>query len=127
HKSLRFKARREGGRMVVYFHQSREAFIGNDKRLAKEFSLKGEAHKETWCFSIRKPARRYFKIHPNTVNLQGLYVTEAKFYFERTVEKVRNRAQSLYVIVGKGNHSDDNIPKIKPAIQALGERYVLVS
>ncbi|OJA11637.1 hypothetical protein AZE42_04754 [Rhizopogon vesiculosus] len=59
---------------------------------------------------------------PNTVDLHGLYVTEAEFYFERAVQQVRERGESsLRVIVGKGNHSDDNIPKIKPAIQTLGK------
>jgi len=47
------------GTLVLDPHEDhREAFIGNDKRLAKELFLKGEAHKETWCFSTRKPARR---------------------------------------------------------------------
>ncbi|OJA08020.1 hypothetical protein AZE42_08016, partial [Rhizopogon vesiculosus] len=63
---------------------------------------------------------------PNTVNLHGLYVTEAKLYFKRTVEEARDREQPLCVIVGKGIHSDDNIPKIKPAIQALGENLGMI-
>ncbi|OJA08019.1 hypothetical protein AZE42_08017 [Rhizopogon vesiculosus] len=58
----------------------------------------------------------------NTVDLHGLYVAEAEFYFERTVEQA-DREQSLRVIVGRGNHSDGNTPKIKPAIQALGESW----
>ncbi|OJA11243.1 hypothetical protein AZE42_09626 [Rhizopogon vesiculosus] len=59
---------------------------------------------------------------PNTIDLHGLYVTEAEFYFEKTVEEIRDREQPLRVIVEKGNHSDGNTPKIKPAICALGER-----
>ncbi|OJA08021.1 hypothetical protein AZE42_08013 [Rhizopogon vesiculosus] len=58
----------------------------------------------------------------NTVDLHGLYVTEAEFYFKRTVEEDWDRTQSLRVIVGRGNHSDGNTPKIKPAIQVLGEK-----
>ncbi|OJA10251.1 hypothetical protein AZE42_12618 [Rhizopogon vesiculosus] len=62
------------------------------------------------------------RCRPNTVDLHGLYVTEAEFYFKRAVQQVRESGESsLRVIVGKGNHSDDNIPKIKPAIQTLGE------
>ncbi|KAG2146397.1 uncharacterized protein EDB93DRAFT_473684 [Suillus bovinus] len=44
--SLRHKARIEGDRMGECFKQSREAFIRNERRLAKELSLKGEAHKD---------------------------------------------------------------------------------
>ncbi|OJA08016.1 hypothetical protein AZE42_08018 [Rhizopogon vesiculosus] len=58
---------------------------------------------------------------PNTIDPHRLYVAEAEFYFERTVEEAQDYGSV------KGNHSDDSIPKIKPAIQALGERYALVS
>ncbi|KAG0692228.1 hypothetical protein DFH29DRAFT_839968, partial [Suillus ampliporus] len=73
----------------------------------------------------RKPARRYFKkCRPNTVDLHRLYVPEALSYFEKAVKEAQEHRESLLrVIVGKGNHSDGNIPKIKPAIQGRGKRY----
>ena len=46
HESLRLKARREGDRMAECFQQSKEAFASNQKRLAKELSIMGRAHKE---------------------------------------------------------------------------------
>jgi hypothetical protein len=46
HESLRLKARRERDRMAECFHQSKEAFTSNQKRLAKELSIMGRAHKE---------------------------------------------------------------------------------
>ncbi|OAX33899.1 hypothetical protein K503DRAFT_786158 [Rhizopogon vinicolor AM-OR11-026] len=46
HESLRFKARREGDRMSECLQQATNAYARNGKRLARELSLKGEAHKE---------------------------------------------------------------------------------
>ncbi|KAJ8591163.1 DUF1771-domain-containing protein [Rhizopogon salebrosus TDB-379] len=126
HESLRFKARREGDRMSECFSQSQEAYVRGEKRLAKELSLSGEAHKENMVRLHKEASAKIFqannqRLKPNTVDLHGLRVTEAEFYFEKTVQEVQDRRQSLRVIVGKGNHSDGGMPKIKPAIQTLGE------
>jgi len=40
-------------------------------------------------------------VGPNTVDLHGLYVQEAKLYFEEAVQNIWNRAQPLRVIVGR--------------------------
>ncbi|OJA11635.1 hypothetical protein AZE42_04756 [Rhizopogon vesiculosus] len=55
------------------------------------------------------------RCRPGAVDLHGLYVTEAEFYFKRAVQQVRERGESsLRVIVGK-DYYDGNNPKIKPA------------
>jgi len=41
------------------------------------------------------------RCNPDTVDLHGLYVAEAKFYFEEAVKKVREHGQPLRVIVGR--------------------------
>ncbi|OAX33266.1 hypothetical protein K503DRAFT_536712 [Rhizopogon vinicolor AM-OR11-026] len=133
--------------MSECFPQSKATFARNEKGLAKELSLKGLAHKANMALLDKEASAKIFqgmklasevcsnmitlienneRSSPNTVDLHGLYVTEAKFYFKRTVEEVRDREQPLCVIVGKGIHSDGNIPKIKPAIQALGESLGMI-
>lgn len=63
-----------------------------------------------------------FQKRRNEVDLHGLYVAEARSYFDISLQGARDREESsLRVIVGKGNHSDNNTPKIKPAIQAHGK------
>ncbi|OAX33263.1 hypothetical protein K503DRAFT_536535 [Rhizopogon vinicolor AM-OR11-026] len=112
--------------MAKCFDESKAAFTRNEKGLAKELSLTGLAHKADMVRLNKEASAKIFQENnkrstPNTVDLHGLYVAEAVFYFERTIEQA-DREQSIRVIVGRGNHSDGNTPKIKPAIQALGER-----
>jgi len=127
HEDLRIRARHEGAQMAEYFRQSQEAFARNEKRLAKELSLEGQVHKENMVRLNKEASAKIFQENnqtcpPNTVDLHGLYVTEAELYFKRAFQQVQDRGESsLRVIVGKGNHSDGNTPKIKPAIKVLGK------
>jgi hypothetical protein len=143
-QSLRLKARNLGDLMEECFKKSREAFARNERRLAKELSLEGEAHKynmvrldkeaSTKIFQgkrlmdgacrirqltssliqriikfvvvLKKHAavRRFSQRHAgsNTIDLHGLYVLEAKRYFDEAVQKVRDSGIStLSVIVGE--------------------------
>ncbi|KAG0706029.1 hypothetical protein DFH29DRAFT_200029 [Suillus ampliporus] len=113
--------------MEECFKQSREAFALNERKLAKQLSLRGEAYKDNMVRLDKEASTKIFqennqKCKPNTVDLHGLHVPEALSYFEKAVQEAQeHRELLLRVIVGKGNHSDGNIPKIKPAIQARGE------
>ncbi|KAG1885144.1 hypothetical protein F4604DRAFT_153365 [Suillus subluteus] len=125
--SLRLKARIEGSRMEECFKQSREAFARNERGLAKQLSLRGEAYKANMVRLDKEASTKIFQEHnqrhrSNTIDLHGLFVSEAKVYFDDAVQGVRDRGESLlHVIVGKGNHSENNIAKIKPAIQEYGQ------
>ncbi|KAG1751600.1 uncharacterized protein EDB91DRAFT_615110 [Suillus paluster] len=109
--------------MGEYFKQSKEAFTRNERRLAKQLSLMGEAHKDNMVRLDKEASTKIFqennqKCKSNTVDLHGLYVPEALLRFDDAVQEVRDReGLSLRVIVGKGIHSDGKGPKIKPAIQ----------
>ncbi|KAG0692226.1 hypothetical protein DFH29DRAFT_817924, partial [Suillus ampliporus] len=123
---LRLKARNEGDRMEECFKQSKEAFTRNERKLAKQLSLRGGAHKDNMMRLDKEASTKIFqennqKCKPNTVDLHGLYVTEAKLHFNNAVQEVRDReGSSLRVIVGKGIHSD-GAAKIKPAVQEHGK------
>jgi DNA-nicking Smr family endonuclease len=125
--SLRLKARNEGNRMEECFKQSREAFARNKKALAKHLSLRGEAYKVNMEHLDKAASSKIFEGNnqghiSDMVDLHGLYVSEAKVYFSNAVRRAQNSGESsLYVIVGKGNHSENNIARIKPAIQEYGQ------
>jgi len=56
----------------------------------------------------------------NTIDLHGLHVTEAIQRVEQRVKQAREEGRkNLTVIVGRGNHSVDGIPKLKPAVERL--------
>ncbi|KAG2048240.1 hypothetical protein BDR06DRAFT_976116 [Suillus hirtellus] len=102
--SLRRKARIEGDRMEECSKQSREAYADKNGARAKQLSLKREAHKDNMTRLDKAASTKIFE--------------EAKLHFDNAVQEVRNHEElSLRVIVGKGNHSENNIPKIKVAIQ----------
>ncbi|KAG1760494.1 hypothetical protein EDD22DRAFT_954869 [Suillus occidentalis] len=130
--SLRLKARHEADRMKESFKQSREAFARNERGLAKQLSLRGEAYKDNMMRLNREASTKIFQEHnqrhagSNTIDLHGLFVPEAKLYFDNAVRGARDRGEtSLYVIVGKGNRSENNIAKIKPTIQEYGTSFGL--
>jgi DNA-nicking Smr family endonuclease len=142
--SLRLKARHEADRMKESFKQSREAFARNERGLAKQLSLRGEAYKDNMVRLNREASTKIFQgkrlmdeacrirqltssliqsiikfvvvlmkhaavrrfsqrhIGSNTIDLHGLFVPEAKLYFDNAVRGARDRGEtSLYVIVGK--------------------------
>ncbi|KAG2148596.1 hypothetical protein BD769DRAFT_576855 [Suillus cothurnatus] len=105
--SLRLKARNEGSRMEECFKQSREAFARNEKALAKQLSLKGEAHKANMVRLDKEASTKIFRENnqghmSDRVDLHGLFVSEAKVYFSNAVRRAQNSGESLlYVIVGE--------------------------
>ncbi|KAG1870128.1 hypothetical protein DFJ58DRAFT_653127, partial [Suillus subalutaceus] len=124
---LRLKARNEGNLMEECFDRSREAFACHNGALARQLSLDGEAHKANMERLDEAASTKIFQGMrlmngvPDTVELHGLFVSEAKSYFSNAVRRARDSGESpLYVIVGRGNHSENNIPRIKPEIQEYG-------
>lgn len=131
--TLRDKARIEGDRMKGCFKQSREAFARNERGLAKQLSLKGEAYKANMLRLDKEASMKIYEEYnqrhagSNTIDLHGQFIPEAKAYFYDAVEGVRGREESSFrVIVGRGNHSEDNIARLKPAIQEYGRSLGLV-
>ncbi|KAG1816050.1 uncharacterized protein BJ212DRAFT_208249 [Suillus subaureus] len=126
HKSLRSKAIQEGDHMRKCFKERDEAKARNERQRAKELTQRGKAHEVNMILLNKEASAKIFQENNqnrrNEVDLHGLHVPEALSYFDISVQKARDLEESsLCVIVGKGNHSDNNAPKIKPAIQARGE------
>ncbi|KAG2750762.1 hypothetical protein P692DRAFT_20403156 [Suillus brevipes Sb2] len=106
------------------FKERNEARARNEHQRAKELTQRGEAHKANMTLLDKEASAKIFQENNqkrrNEVDLHGLYVAEARSYFDNCVQGARDREESsLRVIVG--NHSDNNTPKIKPAIQAHGK------
>ncbi|KAG0692230.1 hypothetical protein DFH29DRAFT_545266 [Suillus ampliporus] len=114
-KSLRTKARNEGGRMDEYFKLRNET---KDRNERQELTRKGEMHRGNMTLLNKEASQRYSKRITKDADPIQLISTdsmsqEALSYFEEAVQGARDRGESsLRVIVGKGNHSDGNIPKI---------------
>ncbi|KAG2146396.1 uncharacterized protein EDB93DRAFT_473631 [Suillus bovinus] len=130
--SLRDKARIEGDRMRECLNKSREAFANNDGRLAKELSLKRKAYKKNMMCLNEAASARIFEENnqeygSDKIDLHRLRVSEAKLHFDKAVQMIRNNGESsLCVIVGRGKHSEYNIPRIKPEIRKHGRRLGLI-
>ena len=59
----------------------------------------------------------------DVIDLHGLYVAEALEYLQRKIDECRiKNIQRLEVITGMGNHSTDNIAKIKPKVEEFARR-----
>ncbi|KAG2111273.1 uncharacterized protein F5147DRAFT_102039 [Suillus discolor] len=129
--SLRLKARDERDRMKKCFKQRDKASADNNERLAEELSWRGDVHKDNMMRLNKEASTKIFDEHnqrprSDVINLRRLLVSEAKLAFAKAVQEVQNRGESsLRVIVGRGKRSDNNIARIKPAIQKYGKRLGL--
>lgn len=129
--SLRLKARIEGDHMEECLKQSRAAYANKNRGRAKEFSLMGKVHKVNMRRLNKAASMKIFEEHNqrlkfDTVDLHRLFVPEAKLYFDKAVQEVRNHGESsLCVIVGRGIHSKNNIARLRPAIRKYGKRLGL--
>jgi len=133
YRSLRDRANVEGDEMAKAFQGSHDAYDNGDGARAKELSNEGKAH-ERRMEEFNREAAEWIYIENNRgmpkteVNLHGLYVKEAINYTERAIQDAQGRGDhTLELVVGKGIHSPHHIPKIKPAIEELMQKYQLVA
>ncbi|KAG2043487.1 hypothetical protein BDR03DRAFT_941544 [Suillus americanus] len=110
------------------FKQSPEAFDGNNPELARQLSLRGETHRDNMERLNKAASTKIFQENnqrfagSNTIDLHRLFVSEAKVHFDDAIQEIRDRGKSsLHVIVGRGNHSKNNVAKIKREIQEYGK------
>ncbi|KAG1890288.1 hypothetical protein F4604DRAFT_1709703 [Suillus subluteus] len=110
------------------FKRSHEAFDGNNPELAQQLSLRGETHRDNMERFNKAASTKIFQENnqrftgSNTIDLHRLFISEAKLHFDDAVQEVRDSGESLLnVIVGKGNHSKNNVAKIKREIQEYGK------
>jgi len=74
-------------------------------------------------YKVRREASNLIVVEKNfhrpitELDLHGLFVTEALETLKKRIKEIRDTdIQSLDVIVGRGNHSDDGKARIKPAV-----------
>ncbi|KAG9306484.1 hypothetical protein G9A89_008420 [Geosiphon pyriformis] len=109
--------------------QAQKAYKSGNKRKAKDLSNKSKEHYRLMELYNKKAAEIIFSEnnrHRNKdeIDLHGLFVKEALEYTEERIKLCKaNRIDTLMIIVGKGNHSLNGIPKLKPAIGELVQKY----
>lgn len=125
YKQYRDEAKKWHDKRTEYSQQSQNAYQNGDKQAAHELSekLKDALRKAE---DANKRAAQYVFVENNAdskgneIDLHGLYVNEAKWVLQKRIgEALRTSQQELLVIVGKGNHSQNGVAKLKPAIDEL--------
>lgn len=131
--SLRARANEEGDQMARCFEESQHAYTSGDGAKAKMLSNEGKDHKArmerlnaeagAWIYAKNNEDR-----NPGEIDLHGLHVKEAVEYTDKAIETAKRRGDTtINIIVGKGLHSSGRVAKLKPAIEALMQKYDLVA
>ena len=114
------------------YQKSQDAFNQGNHAAAKENSEKRKECAEKIKFHNSKAAEEIFRFHNphpehlEQVDLHGLFVEEAKEKVESHISRCkRAKLKQFKVVVGKGLHSVNGVPKLKFAIQELVETYHL--
>jgi len=107
------------------YERSRAAYTSGQKALAKELSVEGKEY-DRIGEKYHRQARDYiFDVNnsgrpDDEIDLHGLYVQEAMEILGSQIHAEQARGGTgLKVIVGKGNHSNGGIQRIKPAVKDL--------
>jgi len=117
--------------MAHAFEQSHAAYARKDGMAAKELSNEAKEHQRemerlnaeasAWIFHENN-----LDSEPGEVDLHGLYVKEAIAHTDKSIAEARARGdKEIRLIVGKGNHSENHMAKIKPAIEDLVQEHNL--
>ncbi|KAL2436248.1 hypothetical protein ABEF95_006781 [Exophiala dermatitidis] len=124
---LRDLARQEAAKRSSCLARSQEAYKRGDGAAAHALSEEGKAHgrkmeeynKQASEFIFREnnaPGR----VAPDTVDLHGQYVEEAEDILEERIRYAQAHGEDhLHVVVGKGNHSDGHVQKLKPRVEQV--------
>ena len=125
YKRLRLKADELHQKRQKASLQSQAAYKSGDGAKAKQFSEEAKRYQNE-AESYNRQAAEYVLRENNAdsagdeIDLHGLYVKEAEFILQQRLgAAIRSNQNHLRVIVGKGNHSENGIAKLKPAIDAM--------
>ncbi|RPA86836.1 DUF1771-domain-containing protein [Ascobolus immersus RN42] len=120
---LRGLARAAHGRRAELSKRSQAAYQSGDKAAAHELSQQSKKEQAN-ADRYNREARDYiFRVNNagrnmDEVDLHGLYVNEAVEIVRERLQAERSRGgKGLWVIVGRGNHSEGGVAKIKPAVE----------
>ncbi|KAF2867603.1 hypothetical protein BDV95DRAFT_527349, partial [Massariosphaeria phaeospora] len=132
---LRGLARHEASARSSCFDRAHAAYSAGDGGAAHTLSEQGKVHAAKMdAYNLQ--ARDYIfrannaegRVAADTIDLHGLYVEEAEDVLEERIRAASARGERhLHVIVGKGNHSQGHVQRIKPRVEQvcneLGLRY----
>ena len=103
------------------YQESQEEYKKGNGQKAKELSEKAKEMDKLMKSSNKKAEEAIIK--PQKINqsgiidLHGLYLSEAINIIKQILKRKKKlKFKELKIITGLGNHSHNNIPKIKPAI-----------
>ncbi|KAF0983014.1 hypothetical protein FDP41_010992 [Naegleria fowleri] len=127
-KELEQKIKEQSEIMSKCFAEASEAFQRGEKALASQLSEEGKQAQELMKQYQSESAHTMFE-HLNKdrtedeIDLHGQYVDFAMKFLKERIDKLKQQNKTeLTIIYGAGNHSDENGPKIKPAVlKYLGE------
>ncbi|KAH8722740.1 smr domain-containing protein [Phaeosphaeriaceae sp. PMI808] len=124
---LRDLARQEAAKRGSCFDRAHQAYESGDGARAHELSEEGKKHAAK-MEQYNRQARDYIfrennaegRVASDTIDLHGLFVEEAEDVIEERIKAARGRGEThLHVIVGKGNHSTNQVQKIKPRVEQV--------
>ncbi|KYQ89578.1 small MutS related (smr) family protein [Tieghemostelium lacteum] len=105
--------------------QADKAYESGDKELAKELREQAKHQTQLMEETNKKASREIFadknkNLDKFTVDLHGLKAKDALELMDERIEQLKkdssNSGKPFVIIVGAGNHSDENGPKIKPLV-----------
>lgn len=106
-------------------HESQEAYKQGDGARAHQLSEKAKVQQRL-VDQHNMEAAEYVFVQNNAdsssdeIDLHGLYVKEALWILQKRIAAgVKNHEPYVKVIVGKGNHSQGGLAKIKPAVEEM--------
>ncbi|KAI9826448.1 MAG: hypothetical protein M1826_006657 [Phylliscum demangeonii] len=122
---LRALARQEQERRAQAGAQAREAYNRGDGSGAHAYSETKQQHARLMAQYNQQASDFIFREHnadgragPDTIDLHGQYVNEAENLLTQRIRAAQAQGQThLRVVVGKGNHSALQTPKLKPAVE----------
>ncbi|KAJ7293020.1 hypothetical protein C8J57DRAFT_1267896 [Mycena rebaudengoi] len=118
----REEARREYKRMIVLFAQSKTARLQGREDEAQILFTVAKEHRKTMKALDKTASELIFAAKnkdrdPCEIDLHGLFVKEAELKVKESIISCERRGDSVIrFIVGRGLHTDDGIPKVKPAV-----------
>jgi DNA-nicking Smr family endonuclease len=122
---LRDLAHAEDRKQHQFVEKSKAAYAQGDHTGASRFSQQAKAHEANEQRYHKQASDFIFRennadLPGDTIDLHGQYVREAVVIVKTRITAAQQQGQShLHVIVGKGNHSQDHVQKIKPAVEQV--------
>lgn len=128
-KELREKANVEYRKGKELSTQSQDAYRKGDGKQAKVLSEAAKDHREQGDQFNQQAAKIIFSCHNvdrplHEMDLHDLFVKEARDVVIERLELLKKKKYKgpVTIIVGRGNHSKDNIARIKPEIRSMLEQ-----